>query len=72
MQIVRMLKTLSPAEVPNATIGVAYDDVTTPGLHRAMFNGYTVFVYGNEVELVLANGPARVKTCESLLGSKNK
>ena len=55
MQNIRMLKTLSPEEISNGTIGVSYDDVTTPGLHMAEFNGHTIFVYGYEVELISAN-----------------
>ena len=56
LQSIRMLKTLSPEEIPNGTLGVAYDDITTSGLHKAEFNGFSVFVYGNEVELIPAKG----------------
>jgi len=54
MQKVRMLKTLYPEGIPNGTIGKSLDsdDIKGPGLHRAIFNGFSVLVYPHEVELV--------------------
>ncbi len=54
MQKIRMVKTQYPDGIPNGTTGEAVDadDITSPGLHMAWFNGFTVLVYPHEVELV--------------------
>lgn len=48
---VKMLKTRDPNKVPNGSVGFAYDDITLPGLHAALFGGdILVYVYPDEVE----------------------
>ena len=49
---VRMVKTLSPEEVPNGSIGELLDDIKGPGLLRVVFGGYLTFVFAEEIEAV--------------------
>jgi len=51
---IKMVKTLSPAEIPNGSIGAIADgsNISDPGLHLGAFGDYFAFVYSHEVQVL--------------------
>ena len=53
--IIKMIKSRSP-EIPNGSLGYSFRDVTEPGLSMAFFGEYLIFVYPDEIKLILKIG----------------